>query len=82
MISFGSEKAQTTTLEDVHDRNASNEAHNSTSDENDDALNLFHNGSLINELSEPEDELNNDELLTQITTSLKDYQLLTDKFQL
>ena len=88
-----SEKAKATTSEEVYDRNASDEAHDSTSDENEDALSLFGNGSLIDEQSEPEGELNNDELLTQITTSLsssdetgppvseKLSKLVNDKFQ-
>ena len=57
----------TTTSKEVHD-SASDEAHPKLQD--DDVLILFGNYSLVDEPLEPEDELNNDGLLTQITTSL------------
>ena len=57
----------TTTSKEVHD-SASDEAHPKLQDH--DVLILFGNYSLVDEPLEPEDELNNDGLLTQITTSL------------
>ena len=66
-IAIASDKAMTTTSKEVHD-SASDEAHPKLQD--DDVLILFGNYSLVDEPLEPEDELNNDGLLTQITTSL------------
>ena len=66
-IAIASDKATTTTSQEVHD-SASDEAHPKLQD--DDALILFGDYSLVDEPLEPEDELNNDGLLTQITTSL------------
>ena len=66
-IAIASDKAKTITSKEVHD-SASDEAHPKLQD--DDALSLFGDYSLADEPLEPEDELNNDDLLTQITTSL------------
>ena len=66
-IAIASDKAKTTTSKEVHD-SSSDEAHPKLQD--DDALILFGDYSLVDEPLEPEDELNNDGLLTQITTSL------------
>ena len=66
-IAIASDKVKTTTSKKVHD-SASDEAHPKLQD--DDALILFGDYSLVDEPLEPEDELNNDGLLTQITTSL------------
>ena len=77
----------------------SKEVHDSTSDEahpklqDDDAVSLYGDYSLVDEPLEPEDELNNDGLLTQILTFLsssdesgppvydKLSKLVNDKFQ-
>ena len=66
-IAIASDKAKTTTSKELHD-SASDKAHPKLQD--DDALILFGDYSLVDEPLEPEDELNNDGLLTQITTSL------------
>ena len=66
-ITIASDKAKTTTSKEVHD-SASNEAHPKLQD--DDALILFGDYNLVDEPLEPENELNNDGLLSQITTSL------------
>ena len=66
-IAIASDKAKTTTSKEVHD-SASDEAHPNLQD--DDALVSFGDYSLVDEPLKPEDELNNDGLLTQITTSL------------
>ena len=74
-IAIALEKAKTIPSKEVHD-SALDEALDSASDEaypklqGDDTLSLFSDYSLVDEQVEPEDELNNDELLTQITTSL------------
>ena len=47
---------------------ASDEAHPTLQD--DDALSLFGNYRLVDEPLEPEEDLSNDELLSQVTTSL------------
>jgi len=64
-----------------------------TKPQDDDSISLFGDDSLIDVPSDPEDELNNDELLTQITNSLsssdetgppvseKLSKLVNDKFQ-
>ena len=64
-IAIASKKAKTITSKEVHD-SASDEAHPKLQD--DDALSLCGDYSLIDKPLEPEDELNNDGLLTQITT--------------
>ena len=66
-IAIASEKAKKITSKDVHD-SFSDEAHNKLQD--DAPLSLFGIYSLLDEPLNPEDELSNDELLTQITTSL------------
>ena len=97
-VKNASQKAKVSTSHEVHD-SASDEAQDLTSEEantkpqDDDAISLFGDDSLINVPSDPEDELNNDELLTQITISLsssdetgppvseKLSKLVNDKFQ-
>ena len=66
-IAIASEKAKTITSKEVHD-STWDEAHPKLQD--DDALSLCGDYGLVNEPLEPEDELNNDGLLTQITTFL------------
>ena len=89
-IAIASEKAKTITSKEVHD-STWDEAHPKLQD--DDALSLCGDYGLVNEPLEPEDELNNDGLLTQITTFLsssnesglpvsdKLSKLVNDKFQ-
>ena len=66
-IAIASEKAKTITSKEVHD-STWDEAHPKLQD--DDALSLCGDYGLVNEPLEPEDELNNDGLLTPITTFL------------
>lgn len=97
-LTHASEKAQNTTSQEVNDNAseeetdpASEEAHAKTPD--DDAISLFSGEDSQNELQLEDEEVNNDDLLSEITTSLsssdeagppvsdKLSKLVNDKFQ-